>query len=364
MSKADKMREAIGDRAKQSIGARSGEAAAPPAPAEKNPRFDGVKKSKEFETIAIGRIFPDPDQPRKDFDEDQITEMADSLATEGQLQSISVEYDSVAKAFKILDGERRYRAALKAGLATLECKVESNPLDPKERLVRQVIANELREDLNDVELANALKITMEAYGLDQKQAAIRLRIKPVRASRALALLTLPEPVRARVESGELSASTAHKLTDLEDAADQVEMADRIVSEGLSRDRAAAEIGVLADRREEERAGAEGDPADESPAPAGDDAGGVAVAAPAKAKAKAGAKEAEKSKAKPGPKKGAKLKTTHQYQSGGYQFLVNRAKGIDHAGLLTALESFAEQIRMAVEDRAKRSNPPSPAAEGD
>lgn len=356
MGKKEDLREKLGDRINQSIGLGAKGDAPPPAPAAKDPRFDGVAVSKQSKVIRIAKIQPDPGQPRKEFDEGELEALATSLKEEGQLQPIRVRWDDVAKSYVIIMGERRYRAAQRAGLEALECVVENRILTKGALIVQQMVENGLRSSLTDIEVANAIVELMEVEGLKQREVAARLKIHEAGVSRYLSLLDLPGRVQELVHAGDLPATTAHELHKIEDDDARERVAERIVEEGLSRDAARREIAVEAERVAEERAEAGDAPADDAGAPAGD-AGGVATAAPPARKA-AGKKAAGKSKAKAADAKKPKLKTIRQFSITGHKVTVERAKGIDPQSVLNALEMAAEQVRMEIEDKAKRE--PAPA----
>jgi ParB family chromosome partitioning protein len=134
--------------------------AAPSAPA----RWQGVTKSKNAVEIPLEKIVADPDQPRREFDEEELGRLAESLRTRGQLQPIRVRWDEGSAKYMILIGERRFRAAGMAGLPSLSAVVVEGELAPADRLAIQLVENCLREDLGPIEQARAYKALMEANG--------------------------------------------------------------------------------------------------------------------------------------------------------------------------------------------------------
>lgn len=180
------------------------------ADAQTNPRTVGTTPAVGVVAIELGRIVPDPDQPRKTFDPDEINDLARSLKRDGQLEPIRVRYDAGQDKYVILVGERRFRASGVAGLPTVLAIVEDREL-PRDRVIAlQLIENALRSDLEPIEAARAYRDLMDAWGCTQSDLAYRLNISQSKVSRALALLDLPEAVAAGVRAGEVKPSAAIK----------------------------------------------------------------------------------------------------------------------------------------------------------
>jgi ParB family transcriptional regulator, chromosome partitioning protein len=205
-----------------------------PGPRAVPSKLQGITRSGNAAEIPVDKIGAE-DQPREEFDEAAIDRLAESLRTKGQLQPIRVRWSEERGLYLIICGERRWRAAMKAGLATLSCVISEGPIPPAELLALQVIENMLREDLSDVEQAKAFRTLMESNGWSTHQLAKELGIVQPRVVRAMALLKLPDEVQEQVEQGALKASVAYELSKLDNAVEQVEVAARVVSEGLSRD---------------------------------------------------------------------------------------------------------------------------------
>jgi len=236
MGKLDDLRRVAGDNVDESMGVgrtiRRDLPAAPPggAPA----RWQGVAKSRNAAEVPVDRIGPDPDQPRDDFDADALARLAESLRTRGQLQPIRVRWDESAGRYIIVCGERRWRAARMAGLATVTAIIADEPLGPGELLALQLVENALREDLKPIEQARAFRALMDRNDWTVSQVARELAIDHSNVSRALALLDLPAAVQDQVERGALPPATAYEVSKLADPAAQAEVAARVVAEGLSR----------------------------------------------------------------------------------------------------------------------------------
>lgn len=179
--------------------------------------------------LNIGDIDPNPDQPRTRFEQASLKELADSIRQVGVLQPILV-CPSDGR-YRIIAGERRWRASRMAELTTIPCIVRE--MDTVQRMEAALIENLQREDLNPIEEAYAVRSLMEECGLTQEATAERLgRSRPAVAN-LLRLLTLPEKVLLLVREGKLSAGHGRALAAIEDARVCEALALRAVSEGLS-----------------------------------------------------------------------------------------------------------------------------------
>lgn len=196
--------------------------------------FDGRKQLREACTVRVDRIIPDPDQPRKEFDPEALDRLAESLRQRGQLQPIRIRWDEGRGVYVVVVGERRWRAAQRAGLETVSCVVVGGAPTAAELLEDQLVENALREDLRPVEQARAFRTLMDGLGLTQQQLAAKLQISQTTVSQSLSLLELAEPVRARVESGDLAPSAAYQIARVADPETQRDLAERVVNEGMSR----------------------------------------------------------------------------------------------------------------------------------
>lgn len=210
-------------------------------------RWQGVSKSKNAVEVPLDRIVPDPDQPREEFEPESLERLAESLKTRGQLQPIRVRWDETQGRYVLICGERRWRAAKIAGLASMSCVVSEGPVDAGELLALQLIENCLREDLKPIEQARAFRSLMDRNGWSGNQAAKALGIAQPSVVRALALLELPEPVQDQVEQGALPPGTAYEIGKVQDPDIQQSLAERVVTEGLSRSETIEAVRVAARR---------------------------------------------------------------------------------------------------------------------
>lgn len=211
-----------------------GDAQVAVAPAQ--PSHDGLVPvpGAEFVEVPIAEIRENPRNPRTVFDEDELDELAYSLREVGVLQPIVVRpvTDSVdGESFEIVMGERRWRAAKRAGLKSIPAIVRSTAADD---LLRDALLENLhRSQLNPLEEAAAYGQLLEDFNCTQDELADRIGRSRPQISNTLRLLRLPPLVQRRLQSGALSAGHARALLGLDDVQLQEELAQRIVSEGLS-----------------------------------------------------------------------------------------------------------------------------------
>lgn len=206
------------------------------AAATAQPSHDGLVPvpGAEFVEVPIAEIRENPRNPRTVFDEDELDELAYSLREVGVLQPIVVRpvNDSVdGESFEIVMGERRWRAAKRAGLKSIPAIVRSTADDD---LLRDALLENLhRSQLNPLEEAAAYGQLLEDFNCTQDELADRIGRSRPQISNTLRLLRLPPLVQRRLQSGALSAGHARALLGLDDVQLQEELAQRIVSEGLS-----------------------------------------------------------------------------------------------------------------------------------
>jgi ParB family chromosome partitioning protein len=205
--------------------------ASPPATPE---RLKGVARSKNAAEIPIEKLVPDPDQPREEFDEASLAHLAESLRTRGQLQPIRVRWDEALSLYLIVFGERRWRAAKLANLPSLSCVIMDAPATSAELLSLQLVENLVREDLKPIEQAKAFRAIMEFNGWSTHDVARELAVDQSSVVRAMRLLDLPMAVQEQVEQGALTPATAYEVSKLDDPAQQVALASRVVAEKLTR----------------------------------------------------------------------------------------------------------------------------------
>jgi ParB family chromosome partitioning protein len=311
MGKLDNLLRTAGANAAESMGRTPAtpRGSAPPAAAPAAPaRLQGVTRSRDAAEIPIDRIAPDPDQPREEFDPASLERLAQSLRSRGQLQPIRVRWDEGQGRYLIVCGERRWRAAGLAGLATLACVIDDRPLDDGERLALQLVENALREDLRPIEQARAFRALIDRNGWSTHRLAEELSIDQSSVSRALALLKLPEAVQELVEAERIAPATAYEVSKLDDPEAQAEVAARAADRRLSR----AEVA-----------------------------------------------EAVRAAGRPGPRarkaaaKGREPVRTYRLADG-YRLTVERKRGIEPAGLAGALRELLARVEAEAADGPARA----------
>lgn len=263
-------------------------------------RSEGRKMLTSAARIAIGRIKADPDQPRKTFGTEADERLAENMRIRGQLVPILVRWVSDADVYMVIDGGRRLDAAQRAGLTDLACVVEDEA-DPATILELQLITNALREDVAPAEQGRAYQRLIEAQGLTHRELADKLQISHATVTRAIGLLNLPVPIQEAVDSGRLAPSTALAIGKIEDADEQIAMTSQAIEGKMSR----AQVESAVQKTSKPKTAGKGGP----------------------------------SKGKPKPI----MSRVFKYEAG-LKIIAERAKGIDPAALIAALERTVETIR--------------------
>ncbi len=174
---------------------------------------DNSEKNEGAVSVRINDIEPNRDQPRRDFDEQSLSELADSIALHGLLQPIAVRPNSDGN-YTIIAGERRWRASRMAGLDKVPVIIKE--VDEKELKELALIENLQREDLNAVEEALGFKSLMDTYNLTQEQVSERLGKSRSAVANTLRLLSLNDKELEALRSGAISAGHARALLSCDD----------------------------------------------------------------------------------------------------------------------------------------------------
>jgi len=170
----------------------------------------GVQPLATARVIQVDRIVADPNQPRREFDAEELKNLAASLRDHGQTDPVKVRWDAGQGRWVLIDGERRWRAAKQAELTTLDAVVESRDLAADRLLEMQVVENALRQDLTAVESGTAFRHLMAVWNCTQQELAARLHISQSKVSRCLQTLALPAEVKEAVESRQVGGMSAVK----------------------------------------------------------------------------------------------------------------------------------------------------------
>ena len=202
------------------LGALMGDFAAETPAAGKSP----------YQLLPIHKVEPNPDQPRRDFDPEELQSLADSIATHGVVQPLTVRELSSGY-YQIIAGERRWRAARMAELQEIPAVIIE--ADDRKVMELALIENLQRQDLNPVEEALGYQTLMQEYGLTQEDAAKQVGKSRPAVANALRLLNLQEKVLEMVRAGELSAGHARAVLSLKTVKQQELAAQKIAALGLS-----------------------------------------------------------------------------------------------------------------------------------
>ena len=183
-----------------------------------------------YRLLPLQKIEPNPDQPRQDFDEEELDALAESIATHGLVQPLTVR-ELANGYFQIIAGERRWRASRLAGLK--EIPVIVMDADDKTTMELALIENLQRQDLNPMEEAFGYQALMQAYGLTQEETAARVGKSRPAVANALRLISLCPAVMEMVRSGAITAGHARALLMLKEEKLQQEAAQKIAALDLS-----------------------------------------------------------------------------------------------------------------------------------
>jgi len=179
--------------------------------------------------VPVEEVFPNPEQPRRAFDQTNLAELAASIEANGVLQPILVQ--RVPGGYELIAGERRLRASRLAGLKKVPVLLKK--LEPREKLEVALVENIQRENLNPIEEAQAYRELRDQHSLTQEEIAAKVGKDRVTVANALRLLSLPEFVREELIAGTISAGHARALIGLEQDREMRGLLDRIVKYGLS-----------------------------------------------------------------------------------------------------------------------------------
>ena len=209
------------------------------APAAKKPA--SRKKQTEVKTeespseesgvlyVSIDDIKPNTTQPRKNFDEEKLEELAASIERHGVIQPLVLR--RLGKGYEIVAGERRWRAARIAGLKEVPCIVKE--LTDEENMLLAIIENMQREDLNPIEEAEGIKQMIDTYGLTQEQVSYSVGKSRPYISNSLRLLKLPAKVQELTAEGKITTGHARALAGIKSRQVQVDLAMRAAKDDLS-----------------------------------------------------------------------------------------------------------------------------------
>jgi len=189
-------------------------------PAEKSP----------YQLLPIHKVEPNRNQPRQDFDEEELEALAESISVHGVIQPLTVR-QLPSGYYQIIAGERRWRAARMANLREIPAVIME--ADDKKVMELALIENLQRQDLNPVEEALGYQSLMNDYGLTQEETSSRVGKSRSAVANALRLLNLPEAILEKLRTGELTAGHARAILSVKTEKKQLEAAQKIAALGLS-----------------------------------------------------------------------------------------------------------------------------------
>jgi ParB family chromosome partitioning protein len=189
----------------------------------------GILKEERFAEIEIEQIKPNPFQPRMKFDDQSIEELAQSIRESGVVQPVVIAPEE--DHYKIIVGERRWRAAQKAGLRKIPVLIRNIPRD--KQLEISLIENIHREELNPLEIALAFERLIQEHGYTQQQVAERVGKDRTSVTNYIRLLKLPQEIRDHINNGAVSMGHARALLALEEVSAQLLACRQIIDKNLS-----------------------------------------------------------------------------------------------------------------------------------
>ncbi|PKK83975.1 MAG: chromosome partitioning protein ParB [candidate division Zixibacteria bacterium HGW-Zixibacteria-1] len=190
----------------------------------------GARANGTYRLIPLDKIAPNPMQPRQQFDESSLHELAESFKSQGVLQPILVRQNN--DMFILIAGERRYRAAHLAEMKNIPAIIidQSNE---GEMLQMALVENLQREDLNPLEAAEAFQRLMDDGAMTQNQLATRVGKSRAAVANSLRLLGLPDKIKEMIRAGKLTEGHARAVLAVDGGVSQVRLAERIISENMS-----------------------------------------------------------------------------------------------------------------------------------
>ena len=191
---------------------------------------DELEKKSAYQILPIYKVEPNPDQPRHDFDEEELQLLADSITVHGVIQPLTVR-ETGNGYYQIIAGERRWRASRLAGLSEIPAVIIE--ADDRKAMELALIENLQRQDLNPVEESLGYQALISEYGLTQEEAAARVGKSRPAVANALRLLHLPDSVLDLLRQGSLTSGHARAILSLKSEKEQLEAAQKICALGLS-----------------------------------------------------------------------------------------------------------------------------------
>ncbi len=191
----------------------------------------GLEESGAIKEISVNEIVPNPYQPRRNLHEESLEELAQSIKEHGLIQPLIVTRDEESGKYQLIAGERRWRAAMMAGLSTVPVIVKE--VSPRQMLEIALVENIQRADLNPLEEAEAYRFLIEEFGLTQEEVAKRVGKSRTAVANTVRLLRLPIEVKKALAEGLITEGHARALLALPSPELQVRAMERIIRGGLN-----------------------------------------------------------------------------------------------------------------------------------
>ncbi|MBT9054914.1 chromosome partitioning protein ParB [Lactobacillus delbrueckii subsp. bulgaricus] len=207
-----------------------------------------VKPAEEIEDLPLAEVRPNPYQPRKNFNEKKLAELAESIKENGVLQPIIVRRS--VGGYEIIAGERRCRASELAGQATIPAIIRQ--FDESQMMEVAILENLQREDLTPLEEAQAYEMLQKNLGLTQEEVSKKMGKSRPYITNYLRLLTLPQKTKGLLQRGELSMGQARTLLGLKDKDRIDELAKRVVKEGMPVRKVEALVAKMNERGQKQK----------------------------------------------------------------------------------------------------------------
>jgi ParB family chromosome partitioning protein len=189
-----------------------------------------IPENSPYKLLPIYKVEPNKDQPRQDFDEEELQALSESIAVHGVIQPLTVR-ELPSGYYQIIAGERRWRAARMANLSEIPAVVIE--ADDKKAMELALIENLQRQDLNPMEEALGYQSLIQEYGLTQEETSARVGKSRSAVANALRLLQLPEPIMDMLRNGKLTAGHARAVLKIKAEKKQMEAAQKIAALDLS-----------------------------------------------------------------------------------------------------------------------------------
>lgn len=191
----------------------------------------GLEESGAIKEVAVDEIIPNPYQPRRNLNQEELEELAQSIKEHGLIQPLIVKRDEESGKYQLIAGERRWRAAKMAGLNTVPVIVKE--VSPRQMLELALVENLQRADLNPLEEAEAYRFLIEEFGLTQEEVAKRVGKSRAAVANTLRLLRLPSEAKKALIEGFISEGHARALLALPSPELQIKALEKIIKRGLN-----------------------------------------------------------------------------------------------------------------------------------